>query len=99
MVCIHIQLLQKRQLFILLFFISMAFDVSKRDVLGQVAFTESVPDFSYDIPVRFHGGVWIGCLVLGLRVGLVNHAFVITNMDALDSNIIESLEVKKASED
>ena len=37
-------------------------------------------------------------LVLGVGVGLINHAFVVTNVDALNGNIMEALEVEKASE-
>ena len=60
---------------------------------------DCVPDFCNDIPVRFHGGVWIGRRVLRVGVGLIDHAFVVTDMDALDRNVIESLKVNKASKD
>ena len=63
-ISIHIQLLQERQFFIFLFFICMTFNMNKGDVFGQVTFMNCVPDFCNDIPVGFHGGVRIGCLVL-----------------------------------
>ena len=58
-----------------------------------------IRDFCNDIPVRFHGGVGIGRRVRRVGVGLIDHAFVVTNMDALDSNVIESPKVDKASKD
>ncbi len=78
MISVYIELLTEGQLVILLFFISMTFDVDKGQMIRQRSSLYCVPDFCNHIPIGLHGGTGIRILEVSVSLSPFNHAFVVT---------------------
>ena len=68
-------------------------------MIRQRAGLDGVPDFCNDIPIGFHGGVWIRILELSMGLSPFNHAFIVTQQGSRDREVVQLLQMVETSED